>query len=604
MFKARLHDWGFSKNLRKEDWLALAVLCRERRAQGKYWTVFQVHGQRKTAKDLQKYIRSLGDSEESFIGAGLQDMQTPDYVRAYTSEPDTENRSHSTLSEEPDSQNIKKSKSRRSNPRRHSFGNRVTPSSPRESCDNACADQFPDGAQVIFTTQELTTLTETAHPPAFKEDQAKHESPCEQLQKDIIALGNQFSNPGTLMSRYGTDGLESSAYIFVDLPALSFDCLEPSLSCSRCRQPMELHFASLDQVASNTAQRDLLCENGASTLHLPASTVEDGAWKWVALYFLAHTYVKRGVSHLAERALAEGADELRRLLHQRDPMILTASNHVVSILAMHDQLQNTKSVMSSALEVCNGVLEADDPIRITFQFHVAAASQTVKTSGITSTDFVRLYQRLLNEPDYGIDHPYTISTQYNLGWLLKFEGNFKQAETASRAAREASRRILGKLHMQTITALAVLAGTLSLQKKHAEAISLYKEVIHDSSKTLGSKHPYTLEAKRRLASEHKAIGDTEATLELYKDIVFGRAHMLGRRHPYTQGAKSDYEWALAELDKWADELGEASSELVELDALFERDDDFTAVDMDADTTYTVQAHSRSPSHSSVEHEAY
>lgn len=67
MIKARLKQWGYLKNAKKEDWHFLALLHQTRKGQGKQSTAFDVRGHRKTVKDLQRFIRNQGMTADQFL---------------------------------------------------------------------------------------------------------------------------------------------------------------------------------------------------------------------------------------------------------------------------------------------------------------------------------------------------------------------------------------------------------------------------------------------------------------------------------------------------------------------------------------------------------
>src|SRR2546423_1249693 len=87
MFKARIRQWEFNKNIRGEDWAALAKLHKIRKDRGKCYTEFLVHGKKKTAADLSRHIKSKNMSEDEFLAAALNSA-IPDHVRCYTPDPE------------------------------------------------------------------------------------------------------------------------------------------------------------------------------------------------------------------------------------------------------------------------------------------------------------------------------------------------------------------------------------------------------------------------------------------------------------------------------------------------------------------------------------
>ncbi|KIX02476.1 uncharacterized protein Z518_08417 [Rhinocladiella mackenziei CBS 650.93] len=101
MYKARLSQWGISKNYSDKDYQICAVLHHSRQKSGKRATAFVVHGHKRSLKDLHKYIKGRKMSEDEFLTTALKnivlcndrtgELQEPyAHVRAYTPEPETE----------------------------------------------------------------------------------------------------------------------------------------------------------------------------------------------------------------------------------------------------------------------------------------------------------------------------------------------------------------------------------------------------------------------------------------------------------------------------------------------------------------------------------
>ncbi|EXJ66766.1 uncharacterized protein A1O5_09961 [Cladophialophora psammophila CBS 110553] len=100
MYKARLSQWGISKNYSDKDYQICAVLHHTRQKSGKRSTAFVIHGHKRSLKDLHKYIKGRKMTEEDFLATALAnvkcstaaDQQQEQYahVRAYTPEPEAE----------------------------------------------------------------------------------------------------------------------------------------------------------------------------------------------------------------------------------------------------------------------------------------------------------------------------------------------------------------------------------------------------------------------------------------------------------------------------------------------------------------------------------
>ncbi|KAK4938541.1 hypothetical protein LTR10_021073 [Elasticomyces elasticus] len=95
MYKARLAQWGFSKNYSDKDYQICAVLHHARQKSGKHRTAFIIHGHKRSAKDLHKYIKGRKMSEDAFLATALKNIRLDNeqerdqlaHVRAYTPPP-------------------------------------------------------------------------------------------------------------------------------------------------------------------------------------------------------------------------------------------------------------------------------------------------------------------------------------------------------------------------------------------------------------------------------------------------------------------------------------------------------------------------------------
>lgn len=102
MYKARLSQWGISKNYSDKDYQICAALHHYRENIGKRSTAFVIHGHKRSLRDLHKYIKGRKMTEDEFLAVALSnvdvnsmnesDRQQQQYahVRAYTPEPETE----------------------------------------------------------------------------------------------------------------------------------------------------------------------------------------------------------------------------------------------------------------------------------------------------------------------------------------------------------------------------------------------------------------------------------------------------------------------------------------------------------------------------------
>ena len=99
MYKARLSQWGISKNYSDKDYQICSILNDYRQKSGKRSTAFMVHGHKRSLKDLHKYVKGRKMTEEDFLASALanvegksEDQQPEQYghVRAYTPDPEAD----------------------------------------------------------------------------------------------------------------------------------------------------------------------------------------------------------------------------------------------------------------------------------------------------------------------------------------------------------------------------------------------------------------------------------------------------------------------------------------------------------------------------------
>lgn len=576
MIKARLKQWGYLKNAKKEDWHFLALLYQSRKGQGKQSTVFDVRGHRKTVKDLQRFIRNQGMTPDQFLSEARErtgNKQIPDYIQALT----PNNKMHEGLPSEDVSPDY------------------FTPSPPQTQAQLGSAppalaesNQYlhptrPTNHQRIHSTSSSSTsgnasiywsMNQRLQPPITFDPRdsayltaSSDSSSCGQVQWEFEMCASQLTRPAPLSQRLGDDDIRSWALLTKSPSNSDKSSHSTAFVCSRCNQPSHQHFVSLDNFEPNQApRRDILNDNN-HILHLPVSTKEEGSWTWVSRCFLACMCLTKGDQNAADASLKEAAKEFERLLEKKDRLLLTAAGLVMTVLHMHDQGQIAKQVMSSANHIAQALPDGH-PIRVTIQYLTASTSLSLPESGITSDTMKQVYQNLLYY--YPPTHEYCITARYNYSWMLKFENKLDEAEAVARDVYKMSCQVFGELHMQSITALAVVAGCLYPQKARIdECISIFEQVVDRAASLLGRSYPYTLEAKRRLAGKlGEKSGPSPRTLQLYKDVLWGRMRMLGSAHGFTHGAREDYEKELNAMGLWIDRYGRPTIQQKEVEELF------------------------------------
>jgi tetratricopeptide (TPR) repeat protein len=573
MFKGRIRQWEFNKNIRGEDWAALAILHKTRKDAGKRTTEFLVHGKRKTVADLLRYIKSRNMTEDEFLSAALNSA-IPAHVQCYS--PDPEKGGSSPLQSASDD-------STALSPEEGARSLQLSPSSSQSILspyhDTSSQSHYSQSHGDLPTPS--TRITEYSHPDDTQPlDDGTDDSDgyiivprdtvpvddefnleCDQIQQDVGIMASQLIRPMSLMTTYGAENIAS--FRLVNATPDPESAWQPPHLCSKCHRPSSRHFISLKQLApATTARRNLLNDSEDDSMTLPSTTREyDGACRWVALCFSACIWMTRGQSEFSTRSLTEAAAVFEDMLTRRDGLIFTALHLMVTILHMHDQSDIAESVVHSASAVAQRLLKPEDPIRLTLEWEEAAAGLGLNESGLGSQMLRNIYAAF--DTQFTLGHPWTIAALSNLAWMLLYEGSYPgegddpkalyaEAEELLHKLYAASSTSLGSVHMQSITALTTLARAQSNLGKDDEAIKSYEKAIRDCKYTLGRSHPFRLEAKRRLALMYEKQGQKGKMEHLYWEVLRGRVMMLGRHHPFTEGMKADLIALLKDLEKWED----------------------------------------------------
>ena len=98
---------------------------------------------------------------------------------------------------------------------------------------------------------------------------------CSQIQTEFEMIATQLTNPAPLLSRVGDENISAWALVSSSPSGSEQSGRSVSFVCSRCKQPSDQHFVSLDNYDSRSrSNRDIL--NGDDhTLHLPVSTRDE-----------------------------------------------------------------------------------------------------------------------------------------------------------------------------------------------------------------------------------------------------------------------------------------------------------------------------------------
>jgi hypothetical protein len=146
-----------------------------------------------------------------------------------------------------------------------------------------------------------------------------------------------------------------------------------------------------------------------------------------------------------------------------------------------------------------------------------------------------LWQRQLDASRrvLGEEHPDTLTSLSDLALTLWAQGDLAGARKLQEQALDASRRVLGEEHPNTLTSLDNLAVTLSNQGDLAGARKLQEQALDASLRVRGEEHPNTLTLLSNLAETLRDQGDLGSARKLQEQALDARRRVLGEEHPDT-----------------------------------------------------------------------
>ncbi len=133
----------------------------------------------------------------------------------------------------------------------------------------------------------------------------------------------------------------------------------------------------------------------------------------------------------------------------------------------------------------------------------------------------------------GDDHPRTLTSLNNMGYLLQAQGKLAEAEPYCRAALEGQRRVLGDEHPDTLLSIDNMGRLLGSMGRYAEAEAYCRQALVGRRRVLGDEHPDTLLSINNMGYLLQAQGKLAEAEPYYRDALEGQRRVLGDEHPDT-----------------------------------------------------------------------
>ena len=133
----------------------------------------------------------------------------------------------------------------------------------------------------------------------------------------------------------------------------------------------------------------------------------------------------------------------------------------------------------------------------------------------------------------GDDHPSTLDSIDHMGALYFFQRRYAEAEPYLRAALEGNRRVLGDDHSDTLTSINNMGKFFESQAKFKEAESYLTEALDDSRRVMGNDHPGTLISINNMGALLFRQGRYAEAEPYWREALESRHRILGDDHPDT-----------------------------------------------------------------------
>lgn len=159
----------------------------------------------------------------------------------------------------------------------------------------------------------------------------------------------------------------------------------------------------------------------------------------------------------------------------------------------------------------------------------------------------------------GADHPTTLTTMSNLGWLLQVRGNFLGADSVLRQALAVRRRVLGDRHTAVAATLGGLGEVANRLGRYDDAHAFFSEALSIQKESFPPGSGPIVSSLTMIAGAQAAQGRTAAAHAIYREAIAelevggkaegpGMARLLNNRASLFEQA-GDHARATAEFRK-------------------------------------------------------
>lgn len=136
----------------------------------------------------------------------------------------------------------------------------------------------------------------------------------------------------------------------------------------------------------------------------------------------------------------------------------------------------------------------------------------------------------------GPNHPKTLESMTQLGWILDREGRELEAEKLIRETLEVQRRVLGPEDPLTLETTDDLAIVLEKEGHYTDEEKIERDLIAIRTKKLGPEHPQTLRSMLNLGNALHGESRFAESEKQYRDLIQIDKRIFGEGHPWLLAA--------------------------------------------------------------------
>ena len=263
---------------------------------------------------------------------------------------------------------------------------------------------------------------------------------------------------------------------------------------------------------------------------LVAARADDQENRLPALNDLTRLLQDGGHLALAEERLREALSGWERLRGQDDEQTLRIASNLAQVLTDLGRREEAEGLMRDTVFRRTRTLGAAHPDTLSSRNTLAG---TLRGSPARLAEAEQMYRSILADADADADGmtEVTLAAQHNLAAILTYQGKHAEALTMYGNLVDARSRWQGDDHQHTWNARRNYAAVLSSLGRVTEAETRLTEALEGFRRVYGPRHADTLGVQVSLAATKANQGRTAEAVPLLRDAIEGYRSTHGPNHP-------------------------------------------------------------------------